>query len=98
MGKSKKIDWEEFRKKAKQAASQAADETNAELADEMSSFTLLTKKEIQEIFPEKSEMEDFSELMEIVKSSTSKNNKVNQIVANSEKFSKVVVSLLSKIL
>lgn len=98
MGKSTKTDWEEFRKKAQQAASQAADETNAELADEMSSFTQLTKKEIQEIFPEKSEMEDFSELMEIVKSNTSQNNKVNQIVENSEKFSKVVVSLLSKII
>ena len=98
MAKSTKIDWEEFRKKAQQAASQAADETNAELADDMSSFTQLTKREIQEIFPEKSEMEDFSELMEIVKSNTSKNNKVNKIVENSEKFSKVVVSLLSKII
>lgn len=98
MAKSTKIDWEEFRKKAQQAASQAADETNAELADDMSSFTQLTKREIQEIFPEKSEMEDFSELMEIVKSNTSKNNKVNKIVENSEKFSRVVVSLLSKII
>ncbi|MGB7786925.1 MAG: hypothetical protein WBL27_12555 [Salinimicrobium sp.] len=98
MAKSTKIDWEEFRRKAQQAASQAADETNAELADDMSSFTQLTKREIQEIFPEKSEMEDFSELMEIVKSNTSKNNKVNKIVENSEKFSRVVVSLLSKII
>ncbi|TDN88829.1 hypothetical protein DET49_108154 [Salegentibacter sp. 24] len=98
MGNSTKIDWEEFRKKAQKAASQAAEETNEELAGEMASFTHLTKKEIQEIFPEKSEMEDFSELMEIVKSSTSRNNKVNKIVENSEKFGKVMVSLLSKII
>ncbi|SKB77431.1 hypothetical protein SAMN05660776_2931 [Salegentibacter holothuriorum] len=98
MGNSTKIDWEEFRKKAKNAASTAAAETNEELAGEMSSFTHLTKKEIQEIFPEKSEMEDFSELMEIVKSSTTRNNKLNKIVANSEKFSKVMLSLLDKII
>ncbi|MBE7639522.1 hypothetical protein GUB10_04165 [Salegentibacter sp. BLCTC] len=97
MGNSTKIDWEEFRKKAKNAAVTAAAETNQELAGEMSSITHLTKKEIQEIFPEKSEMEDFSELMEIVKSSTSRNNKVNKIAANSEKFSKVMLSLLGKI-
>lgn len=98
MAKSTKIDWEEFRKKAQKAAVEAAEETNEELAIEISSFTHLTQKEIQEIFPEKSDLEDFSELMAIVKSSTSRNDKVNKIVENSEKFGKVMISLLSKII
>lgn len=98
MAKSTKKDWEEFRKKARLAASNAAEKTNEELADDMSSIVALSKKEIQDIFPEKSEMEDFSELMEIVKSSTSRNNKVSKIVDNSEKFAKVIVLLLNKII
>jgi hypothetical protein len=98
MAKSTKTDWEEFRKKAKAAATDAAEKTHKELAGEMSSITLLSKREIQDIFPEKSEMEDFSELMEIVKSSTSRNNKVSKIVDNSEKFAGVIVSLLNKII
>ena len=98
MGKSTRIDWEEFRKKAQEAAFQSAAKTNAELANEMSSFTQLTCKEIQEIFPTNNEMADFSALMEIVKSNTSRNNKVNKILENSEKFSNVIVSLLTKVI
>ena len=98
MAKSTKKDWEEFRKKARLAASNAAEKTNEELADDMSSIVALSKKEIQDIFPEKSDLEDFSELMEIVKSSTSRNNKVSRIVDNSEKFAKVIVLLLNKII
>ncbi|MBZ9728258.1 hypothetical protein LB467_01030 [Salegentibacter sp. JZCK2] len=98
MSKSTEIDWEAFHDKVKKASNSAARETNVELAGEMSSIVHLTQMEIQEIFPEKSEMEDFAELMKIVKSSTHTNQKVNNIVQNSEKFSKVVVSLLSKII
>ncbi len=64
----------------------------------MASITKLTQEEILEIFPKKTDMEDFSELMKIVKSSTSRNEKINKIVANSERFGKVVISLLGKIL
>lgn len=98
MSKSTEIDWEAFSQKVKSASREAVNETNAELAGEMSSIVHLTQKEILDIFPEKSEMEDFAELMKIVKSSTNTNQKVTKIVQNSENFSKVVVSLLSKII
>ena len=98
MSKSTEIDWEAFRQKVKAASQAAVKETNAELAGEMSSIVNLTQKEILEIFPEKREMEDFAELMKIIKSSTQTNQKVTKIVQNSEKFSKVVISLLSKII
>lgn len=98
MSKSTEIDWEAFRQKVRAASDEAVEETNAELAGEMSSIVNLSKKEIQEIFPKKSEMEDFAELMKIVKSSTTTNQKVNKIIDNSEKFGKVVISLLSKII
>lgn len=93
-----KIDWDKFSKEVKEASKEAAEKTDAQLASEMAAITRLTQSEVQEIFPKKSDMEDFSELMKIVKSSTSRNEKVNKIVANSEKFGRVVVSLLGKIL
>lgn len=98
MAKTTQIDWEKFSRDVKDASNEAAAKTDAQLASEMASITSLTQSEIQEIFPKKSDMEDFSELMKIVKSSTSRNEKINRIVVNSEKFSSVVISLLGKIL
>lgn len=98
MGNTNQIDWEKFSRDVQEASKEAAGKTDADLAMEMASITSLTQSEIREIFPVKSDMEDFAELMKIVKSSTSRNEKVNKIVANAEKFSGVVISLLGKIL
>ena len=98
MGKTTEIDWENFRKKVRKASDEAVQETNEKLAGDMSSLVTLTQGEIQDIFPEKSDKEDFAELMKIVKSNTSQNQKITSIVQNSEKFGKVMISLLSKIM
>ncbi len=98
MAKTSKIDWDKFSKDVKEASGKAAAKTDKDLAGEMASITRLTQAEILEIFPKKTDMEDFSELMKIVKSSTTRNEKINKIVANSERFGKVVISLLGKIL
>lgn len=98
MSTTTEIDWEEFRKKVKKASDESVRETNQKLAGEMSSLVTLTQSEVQDIFPEKSDKEDFSELMKIVKSHTSQNQKITAIVQNSEKFGKVMISLLSKIM
>lgn len=98
MSRTTEIDWDNFQKKVQRASDGAVEETNARLAGEMSSIVNLTQNEIQEIFPEKSDKENFAELMKIVKSGTSQNQKVNAIVQNSEKFGKVMISLLGKII
>lgn len=98
MSKTTEIDWEDFRKKVRKASGEAVQETNAKLAGEMSSLITLTQSDIQEIFPEKSDKENFAELMKIVKSGTSQNQKINAIVQNSEKFGKLMISLLGKII
>lgn len=98
MSNTTEIDWEEFGKKTRKASGEAVQETNARLAGEMSSLTSLSQSDIQEIFPEKSDKEDFAELMKIVKSGTSQNQKINAIVQNSEKFGRVMISLLGKII
>lgn len=94
--KSTKIDWEDFEGKVQKASKKAAQKTDDELAVQLASITSLTQKEIQEVFPEKADVEKLSELMKIVKSSTSKNNKINKIVGDSEKFAGIIIELLGK--
>ncbi|MBZ9728682.1 hypothetical protein LB467_03200 [Salegentibacter sp. JZCK2] len=98
MGKTSKIDWDKFSRDVKEASVEAAAKTDKDLAVEMASITSLTQAEILEIFPERTDMEDFSELMKIVKSGTSRNEKINKIVANSERFGNVIISLLGKVI
>ena len=94
--KSTKIDWDGFDEKVKEASKKAAKRTDDQLALQLASITSLTQKEIQEIFPEKADVEKLSELMQIVKSSTSRNNKINKIVDDSEKFAGIIVDVLAK--
>lgn len=96
MGQSTEIDWKNFGETVKKASREAAADTDLKLAGEMAAITNLTAQEIQDIFPEKTDKENFSELMAIVKSSTSQNQKINKIVDNTEKFGKVIVSILNK--
>ena len=77
-------------------ARESAKETDAKLASEISSLTRLKEDEIKKLFPEQGDVAKFAELMQIVNSADSRNKKVNQIVANSEKFAGVIVTLLGK--
>lgn len=95
--KTAKIDWEQFDADVKAASKEAAELTDEQLASKLASLTRLTQQEVQEIFPKQSDVAAFSELMKIVKSSTNRNNKINQIVVNSEKFAGIIVSLLNKL-
>ena len=74
----------------------AAQKTDEKLASQISSLTRMTDEEIKKLFPKASDAKKLVELMGIVKSAESQNNKVNAIVANSEKFAGVVVTLLGK--
>lgn len=78
-------------------AKEAAKETDDKLASEISSLTRLKDDEIKKLFPEKGDVAKFAELMQIVNSAGSKNQKVNQIIQNSEKFGRIILTLLSKV-
>lgn len=97
MPKSTNIDWENFDKSVKTAGGRAAKKTDAILAAQLSQITSLTEREINELFPDQADVEKFAELMKIVKSSTSRNNKINKIVSNTEEFAGIVLSLLNKL-
>ena len=92
------FDINEFKEKFNSARQHALDKTNIELASEISSVSRLTNEEIIDLFPETTDMEKLASLIEIVNSSEEQNTKINQIVANAEKFGGIILSLVKKII
>lgn len=91
------IDWNEFDKNLDQAIRESVDAVDNKLASYISSITRLTDDEINELFPEPADLKKLSELLKIVKSAETRNNKINSIVSNSEEFASVVLTLLTKL-
>ncbi len=90
------IDWTQFDRDLDAAARNAGQKTDAELASALSSVSRLTDEEIEALFPAPADAKKLGELLQIVKSAGDRNQKVNQIVANAEKFGGVVLTLLQK--
>jgi TRAP-type mannitol/chloroaromatic compound transport system substrate-binding protein len=89
-------DWNNLENSLDEIIKDAAKNTDDVLATKIASITRLTSEEIKELFPEPTEVKNLAELMNIVKSAEERNNKINKIVENSEKFSGVILTLLSK--
>jgi hypothetical protein len=91
------INWEEFDVNLDVAITESVDAVDTKLASHISSITRLTDDEINELFPEPADLKKLAELLKIVKSAEARNNKVNSIVGNSEKFAGVVLTILTKL-
>lgn len=91
------INWEEFDENLDQAITESVDVVDAKLSSHISSITRLTDDEVNELFPEPADLKKLAELLKIVKSAETRNNKVNSIVSNSEEFAGVVLTLLTKL-
>jgi hypothetical protein len=87
--------WKDLNIKA--LAKDAAAETDNKLATQISSLTKLKEEEVKKLFPEKGDVAKFIELMQIVNSADSRNKKVNQIIEKAEKFSDIILTLLTKV-
>lgn len=90
------IDWDKFDSDLDHAILRASDKTDDKLASTISSLTRMNDEEIKELFPEPADVKKLYELMKIVKSAEDRNNKINQIVDNAEKFGGIVLTLLDK--
>ncbi len=78
-------------------ADDAAQQTDQQLQAQISSLTRLTDAEIAELFPKAPDAKKMVELMKIVRSSQSENDKVVQLVNNSERLAGTVLKLLLKL-
>jgi len=71
--------------------------TDAELASKISSLTRMTDAEIKELCPEKADKKKLFQLMSIVKSSASMNERRNKLIKNIGKFADTVITVLKKL-
>ena len=90
-------DWDKLKESVDQIAEEAEARTDARLAGELAAVTRLTAEDIQRHFPAAADAKRLLELMEIVQSATNRNEKVQKLVQNAEKFAGVVLTLLTKI-
>lgn len=82
----------------RQAAENAARETNNQLDARIASLTKLTQDDIRNTFPTKADKQKLDELIMIVKSDMDQQQKINAIVDKSERFAGIILSLLGKII
>ncbi len=92
------VDWDNLNGNLDSILEDAANKTDAELGEKISSVTKLTQQEIKTMCPEPGDAKKLLELIQIVNSAESKNSKINQIVTNSEKFGKMIIAILSKVI
>ena len=90
------INWDKFQASLDENIERAGDKTDRELASQVSGITRLTDDEIKKLFPDPADVKTLAELMQVVKQAGARNDKVNEIVANAEKFSGIILTLLAK--
>ncbi|WP_404419280.1 hypothetical protein [Marinospirillum sp.] len=90
------VNWDEFDSDIDSIVDESANKTDERLASRISSLTRMTDDEVQELFPEPSDVKKLKDLMKIVKSSEDRNKKISNIVSNSEEFGGIVLTLLQK--
>ena len=90
------INWDEFDNEIDTIIAESAEETDQKLASKISSITRMTDDEVKELFPDPADVKKLAELMKVVKSSENRNNRINKIIDNAEKFGGIVLTLLSK--
>jgi hypothetical protein len=72
--------------------------TNEQLSDELAKLTPLTAKELNKLLPRKVDKKRLTQIIKIVNSSTSKQNKLASLQANFTELGDVVLKLLTKYL
>lgn len=90
------VDWDKFDSEIDAIIEQSAIKTDEKLASKISSITRMTDDEVQELFPDPTDVKKLARLMSIVKSAEDRNTKVGKIVTNAEEFGGIVLSLLTK--
>jgi len=84
------LDWSKI-------AAEAAEETDRQLAGDISSLTTMTDREIEELFPTHDDKQRLAELMEIVNGAGSRNEKITRIVDNIEDLAGTVLTIAGKL-
>jgi hypothetical protein len=74
----------------------AGAKTEAEFGDQLSSYTTLTSKEIQTLFPKKTDRDELLNLLRIVNAATADNIKQQELITRISEISGAVLKLVKK--
>lgn len=91
------INWDKLQSSLDELIRESAGRTDAKLASQISGVTRLTEDEVKRLFPDPADLKRLANLMEIVKSKSDRNSKVNNIVAGIDDFGGVILTLLTKL-
>lgn len=75
----------------------ASKKTKKDFADELSSNTIFTAKEVEEFFPKKTDREELVTLIKIVNSNSNEKEKKAELVAQIGKVSGAVMRVVKKV-
>ena len=89
------VDWDKFQETIDEEVDAAAKKTNEKLASAASSVSRLTDEEVKKLFPKPADVQKLKDLLEIVKSEDSHNQKVSKLMNNIEDLAGTVVKLVS---
>lgn len=90
------IDWDKFQGEIDELIDDAGDRTDKKLAGKISGITRMTDEEVKKLFPDPADVKKLAELMEIVKRVADRDDKINKIVNNAEKFGGIILTLIGK--
>ncbi|RJQ46106.1 MAG: hypothetical protein C4538_07375 [Nitrospiraceae bacterium] len=88
------FDWKAFEKDINKALDKAEKKTDDQLASRVSSLTRLSDNEVKKLFPTPADVDKLKQLMQIVKSSDSRNKKVLNLTNNIETLAETAIKLL----
>jgi len=91
------MDWNEFHDELDALIDASGTRTDKKVAGKIAAITRLTDHEIKELFPVPADAKKLAALMEIVKRSGDRNDKINRIVANAGEYGGVILTLLGKL-
>ena len=91
------INWDKYKRNLEGIIEEASERTNTKLANEVAKISRLTNEEVKRLFPEPSDAQRVAELMEIVRRSGNRNEKINSITRNADRFGNVIFTLLDKL-
>ena len=90
-------DRDKRRQRIQQMIQEAHQKTMQGLADDISSLCAFREDELQSFFPDKQELMDLADLIEIVNDNTDRNEKFLRIMNESHRFGNIVLNLLERI-
>ncbi len=90
------INWDEFESDLDLIIEEGARRTDDHLASRISSITRMTDEEVKELFPVPADAKKLAKLLKVVNVAEERNTKINNIIANTEEFAGVILTLLEK--